>query len=503
MRIVIRADASAQMGSGHVMRCLALANALHAHATITFVVRQLPAPLAAWIDAAGHQIRYLPEAPAAHDELFHSHWLGVSQADDGRASAQIMQSMGQVDWLIMDHYALDWRWQQQVRPYTSRLLVIDDLADRVHDCDVLLDQNQYCALEQRYTGKVPATATLLLGARYALLRDEFVQARRQARVRSGAVKRLLVFFGGMDSHNYTGRLLAVLPQRLDPQVAVDVVIGAQHPQRVAIEQLCQQQGYTCHVQTPHMAALMVQADLAVGAGGSASWERCCLGLPSMAFAIADNQVQLTHDAALQGLIDSPQVDWQQPITVANALHSFMLNPLARERMSRLGWQMVDGQGMARVLQALGCCRVRVRPATAADSQDLWRWRNHPRIRAVSRHTAEIDWDTHQRWLTATLANPDRLLLVGELDGAPVGVVRLDRAGDRAEVSIYRVPEDTRPELGRELLQAAVRFAAGHFPTVQQLEAEVLADNQASHRLFTQAGFSRTRTVYCTMIPRAT
>lgn len=363
MRIVIRADASAQMGSGHVMRCLALANALQAHATITFVVRQLPAPLAAWIDAAGHQIRYLPEAPAAHDELFHSEWLGVSQADDGRASAQIMQSLGSVDWLIMDHYALDWRWQQQVRPYTSRLLVIDDLADRVHDCDVLLDQNQYCALEQRYTGKVPATATLLLGARYALLRDEFVQARRQARVRSGAVERLLVFFGGMDPHNYTGRLLAVLPQRLDPQVAVDVVIGAQHPQRVAIEQLCQQQGYTCHVQTPHMAALMVQADLAVGAGGSASWERCCLGLPSLAFAVADNQVQLTHDAALQGLLDSPQVDWQQPVTVADALSALMANPLARARMSRLGMAAVDGQGMARVLQAIGFRKHQIAIAT--------------------------------------------------------------------------------------------------------------------------------------------
>ena len=120
MRIVIRADASAQMGSGHIMRCLGLANALQAHATITFVVRYLPAPLAAWIDAAGHQIQYLPDAPAAHDELFHSAWLGVSQTDDGQATAQIMQSLGAVDWLIMDHYALDWRWQQHVRPYTQQ-----------------------------------------------------------------------------------------------------------------------------------------------------------------------------------------------------------------------------------------------------------------------------------------------------------------------------------------------------------------------------------------------
>jgi UDP-2,4-diacetamido-2,4,6-trideoxy-beta-L-altropyranose hydrolase len=501
MRIVIRADASAQMGSGHIMRCLGLANALQAHATITFVVRYLPAPLAAWIDAAGHQIQYLPDAPAAHDELFHSAWLGVSQTDDGQATAQIMQSLGAVDWLIMDHYALDWRWQQHVRPYTQQLLVIDDLADRVHDCDVLLDQNQYCALEQRYAGKVPAHARLLLGAGYALLRNEFIEARQRAQIRTGAVKRLLVFFGGIDNHNYTGRLLAVLPQRLDPQIAVDVVIGAQHPQRVEIEQLCQQQGYTCHVQTQQMAQLMAQADVAVGAGGSASWERCCLGLPSMAFAIADNQVQLTHDAALQGLLDSPQVDWQQPITVANALHSFMLNPLARERMSRLGWQMVDGQGMARVLQAIGLHVVQIRRATQQDSAALWTWRNHPRVRQVSRDTHEIAWDTHHAWLTATLSNPNRVLLIGELDQQAVGVVRFDITDNHAEVSIYRVPNDPRLGLASALLQAAEQYIAEHYSHIQQIEATVLADNQASHRLFVRAGFTRHTTTYCKRIQR--
>lgn len=352
MRIVIRADASAQIGSGHIMRCLGLANALQAYATITFVVRHLPEPLAALINAAGHQVCRLPTAPAAQDELFHSEWLGVSQADDGQATAQIIQTLGAIDWLIMDHYALDWRWQQQVRPYTKRLLVIDDLADRVHDCDVLLDQNQYCALEQRYIGKVPTTATLLLGARYALLRDEFIHARQHTQIRTGAVKRLLVFFGGIDNHNYTGRLLAVLPQQLDPQIAVDVVIGAQHPQRTMIEQLCRQQGYICHVQTQQMAQLMAHADVAVGAGGSANWERCCLGLPTLAFAIADNQVQLTHDAALQGLIDSPQVDWQQPITVVEALNQLIDQPQRREQMSRLVYALVDGKGTQRVLSTL-------------------------------------------------------------------------------------------------------------------------------------------------------
>ncbi len=352
MRIVIRVDASHQIGSGHVMRCLGLANALKGRAEVTFVVRHLPESLAAVIHGWGHRIAPLPAAPAAHDEVAHSAWLGVAQADDGQATVQVMKALGPVDWVIVDNFALDWRWQQAVRPHIRRLLVIDDLADRVHDCDVLIDANAYLEGKQRYVGKVPAHATLLLGTRYVLLRDEFVKARSRVKIRSGRVERLLVFFGGMDGNNHTGRLLGVLPSQLMPKIAVDVVIGAQHPERGAIEAACIQSGYRCHVQTPHMAALMAQADLAIGAGGSTVWERCSMGLPSMVFAIADNQIHLTRDAALQGLVESPQVDWSQPITVTTALQALVLNPLARERMSRLGLQMVDGQGMARVLRVL-------------------------------------------------------------------------------------------------------------------------------------------------------
>ncbi len=372
-QIVIRADASAQIGSGHIMRCLALANALtqqHA-ASVLFIVRYLPPALADLLQQQGHQIAYLTAAQPGRDELSHSEWLGVSQQDDGIATAAILQQFEQpVDWLIMDHYALDQRWQQQVRPYAKQLMVIDDLADRVHDCDVLLDQNQYVGLAARYQAKVPATAQLLLGARYALLRDEFAVQHAHVQVRAGAVKRLLVFFGGMDAHNYTGRLLSVLPDVLPDTVAVDVVIGAQHPERDAIVQRCAALGYHCHVQTQQMAQLMAQADLAIGAGGSASWERCCLGLPSMAFAIADNQIQLTRDAALLGLIESPLVDWQHPATVADALKALIDNPLARQRMSGAGLQLVDGRGLSRILRAMGFGLVTARPASEADSAPL-------------------------------------------------------------------------------------------------------------------------------------
>lgn len=366
MNVVFRVDASVQIGSGHLMRCLTLADSLMQHgATVTFVARHMTAALATQINALGAKLIQLQptqtdltlNSPSLHampeevQDLKHCHWLGVGQLQDAQDTLSALMNQP-VDWLIVDHYALDFRWQQQLRKIAAKILVIDDLADRIHDCDVLLDQNQYLNAAHRYKDKLPTHCVRLLGARYAILRQEFVSARQHTQVRTGDVKRLLMFFGGMDADNYTGRLLAILPDFLPPSIAVDVVIGAQHPDRFNIEKLCEKAGYSCHVQTQHMAQLMLNADLAVGAGGSANWERCCLGLPSLAFAIADNQRELTPDAALQGLLESPMVDWQQPATVAAAINMMINNSLLRERISQQGFNLVDGNGTQRVVSRL-------------------------------------------------------------------------------------------------------------------------------------------------------
>ena len=156
---------------------------------------------------------------------------------------------------------------------------------------MLLDQNYYADMQTRYVSKVPSHCQLLLGPRYALLREEFRTLREQINVRTGDVKKILVFFGGVDADNYTNLAIQALAE-LNVTQSVDIVIGAQHPNREQIKQACIAHGFICHIQTTRMAELMAEADLAIGAGGSASWERCCLGLPALLLAIADNQIEI-------------------------------------------------------------------------------------------------------------------------------------------------------------------------------------------------------------------
>jgi UDP-2,4-diacetamido-2,4,6-trideoxy-beta-L-altropyranose hydrolase len=269
---------------------------------------------------------------------------------------------------------------------------------------------------------------------------------------------------------------------------VDVVIGAQHVQRHHIEDRCATLGFTCHAQTDRMAELMAAADLAVGAGGSASWERCCLGLPTLALCVADNQRQLIEDAALAGVLYAPAMRPQDSATMADHLRSLLDNPLLLRAMSRNGMQAVDGRGTHRVLRAMGFSAVTVRKAAGPDSAAIFAWRNHPTIRAASRNADFIERSAHEAWFGATLSNRNQLLLVGERDGDDVGVVRFDVRDGTAEISIYLAPELGGRGNGVELLLAAESWLMRNRPDVGSVEAEVLRDNRLSHGLFLAGGY---------------
>jgi UDP-2,4-diacetamido-2,4,6-trideoxy-beta-L-altropyranose hydrolase len=486
------------MGAGHMMRCLALADGLRRPGTtIRFLSRQLPEHLRTLIAASGHELSPLDDADtsAAPDELAHAAWLGTSQADDAMQSARALGDR-QWDWLVVDHYALDERWETAMRRASSRILAIDDLADRRHDCDALLDQNVVDA-DPRYGGKVPSGATVLLGPRYALLRDEFREARRRSAPRAGAVSRVLVSFGGSDADDWTGLALDAVTASVVAGAPVDVVIGANHPRRARLEAVCAERGFSCHVQTTRMAALMVSADLAIGASGSSTWERCCVGLPALAVAAADNQRLPGRSAALAGLSylldgDRASID---AATLAGAINLLARSPSLREMYSRNGMRSVDGAGVDRLVRLMDRGAVRVRPATPADADALFAWRNHESVR---RHTFGgdlIERPVHDAWMQATLNDSTRLLLIGERQGEPVGVIRFDLDGDAARISIYVVPGLTDRGLGSRLLASGAEWLKARRPEVASLVADVRADNEASHRLFGGAGFSRVSTTY--------
>jgi len=350
MKVAFRTDATNKIGTGHFMRCLTLACKLKKQgAHILFLSRNLPKHLNDILCTKG--IEFIPlnidEVDGLIDDLPHASWLGASQSQDSKASIKALSE--QVwDWLVVDHYALDYRWESALRQSAKNIMVIDDLADRHHDCDVLLDQNYYADMQTRYRGKLPAYSQLLLGPRYALLREEFVTLREHVKIRTGDVKKILVFFGGVDANNYTFQTIEALSE-ISSEFEVDVVIGAQHPSKSQIEVTCNNKGFICHVQTPHMAKLMADADLAIGAGGSASWERCCLGLPSLLIALADNQIAIAKELdSINACVYLGNSDSIISLNLKECISKILSNPERTQKISENAFAIVDGLGVSRV-----------------------------------------------------------------------------------------------------------------------------------------------------------
>jgi UDP-2,4-diacetamido-2,4,6-trideoxy-beta-L-altropyranose hydrolase len=358
-KAAFRVDASNEIGTGHFVRCLTLADALKERgAQIRFVSRQMPVYLRDMLATKGHEFISLNSSPSEviSGGLSHANWLGTSQHADAQDTAQALSDKSW-DWLVVDHYALDTRWESVLRQATKNILVIDDIADRKHNCDLLLDQNFFTDLHTRYSGKVPSHCQLLLGPRYALLREEFRHMREQVKPRTGPVKRVMIFFGGIDADNYTSRAIEALSNLGILDLHVDVVIGSQHPCREQIESECVQHGFICHVQTDRMAELMASADLAMGAGGSASWERCCLGLPTLSVSLAGNQFGIaeSQDHAGACIFLGNQVAATQE-NMQKALLELLTDPNRLTEMSEKAFSLLDGFGVERVSELVICSK---------------------------------------------------------------------------------------------------------------------------------------------------
>lgn len=360
MNIFFRVDSSIQIGTGHLMRCLTLADALREKkATVSFICRELPGSLFDFIGKREFKAYRLPLIKAQHtndnQSSEYAQWLGVSWKEDAEQTKAILANEGRIiDWLVVDHYALDSQWETILRPYVKKIMAIDDLADRSHDCNLLLDQNLYENIETRYEGLVPENCQKLLGPKYALLRSEFREARKNLRQRDGNVQRILIFMGGADPGNVTCKVLRAVQMLNQSGIFIDVVIGASNTCATEVrDQTLNMPDTTCHFHVRNMAELMASADLSIGAGGTATWERCCVGLPSLVITIAENQRDIAENLAQNGSIIN--LGWYESIKesdISSTLENLLANPDRIRQMSLKGMRLVDTDGTTRVAETL-------------------------------------------------------------------------------------------------------------------------------------------------------
>ncbi|SFM81902.1 UDP-2,4-diacetamido-2,4,6-trideoxy-beta-L-altropyranose hydrolase [Marinobacter pelagius] len=361
MLVVLRADASIEIGTGHVMRCLTLADELkrQGHQCL-FICREHEGHLGELIVSKGYELYLLPASRSSKEQSSeraknpHADWLGVSWQQDAEQTLEVLSAV-EADWLVVDHYALDARWERQVVATVGQILVIDDLADRDHECSLLLDQN-LGRVASDYDQRVPAHCVRLIGPEYVLLRPEFARLRQRSlkRRQQPQLKSILISLGGIDKTNVTGQVLrAIAESSLPSEIKLDIIMGAASPHLEEVRDQAQRLRFsvTVSVNVSDMAERMCEADLSIGAAGSTSWERCCLGLPAIVVVLADNQrlaAQALKEEDVAIIVDSGE-------SVRTVLDRMMTDgslTTSLASMARAGSELVDGMGCNRVVSEL-------------------------------------------------------------------------------------------------------------------------------------------------------
>jgi len=480
MRVVFRADASAAVGGGHVMRCAALAAQLQQRGAEVFLLsRGLPEPYRRMLADQG--CRVLPLPAGGREPL--------ALADEIDEACAALAAHAPWDWLIVDHYGLGREWERAMRRFVGKLLLIDDYTDRDHDGDVLLNQNLHADADA-YRGRLSPSCVILTGPRYALVRAEFAAARAALRRRDGSVGRLLVCFGGADADDLTGRTVDAFIAADLQGVWGDVVVGPSYGHWEKLAARCTgspRLGLSRDV--TDMAERMAAADLFIGGGGSMTWERATLGLAGFTVALADNQQPVC--AALEERGAGIHLGGAGSVAVqdmVDALRFGVRHPGLLRALGEAIAVLSDGRGALRVARLLLPAQVSLRSAQADDCAAIFAWRNDERTRRYFFDPSPLDFAAHSTWFAATLASADSRLLIGMNAGTSCGVIRFDRRGERTRMSVYLDPSRHGEGLGAALIRAGLAWLRQREDFPRLVCAEILGDNAASLAAFAAAGF---------------
>jgi UDP-2,4-diacetamido-2,4,6-trideoxy-beta-L-altropyranose hydrolase len=460
------------MGTGHVMRCLALAQGWRKTGPVTFALAQCPPALEARLRAEGFELGKLAVDPGS--------------IEDAKAAVALANQLG-AEWIVVDGYQFGADYQRAIKHAGRRLLFLDDNGHAGDYCaDDVLNQNLH-ATPGLYLRREPGTR-LLLGPWYALLRQQFLTYRDWRREHPVVARKVLVTLGGTDADNVTGRVLEAL-RGLD--VEAKIVVGGSNPHREALgAQIGSLERAELVVDASNMPDLMAWAEVAVAAAGGTSLELAFMGLPALWLVLADNQAAgaaaLDREGVGVNLGDHRGVTTE---ALAANLGSLLSNGSRRAQFSRRGRELVDGFGGSRVLARLRAAELRLRPVSESDCRRVWEWANDPAVRAVSFTSDPIPWASHVEWFGGRLQDPAcHYRILQDQQGAVIGQIRFEQSGAKATVSVSLDQAVRGGGLGAAAIVCGTEDLFARRP-VSLVHAYVKPDNLASVRAFEAASFT--------------
>jgi len=472
--LTIAADCGTAVGTGHAMRCLALAQV--------------------WQRDGGGVTFLVPEGSPLIEERIRAEGCGLQALIKSRFARAVVERLRPAEpgMVALDGYGFGAWEQSSLSEAGWRVLMIDDFAHAsAYPASWVLNQNVY-AREEMYAQRGVDTR-LLLGASYALLRQEFHQFLGWTRDVPDRAHRLLISIGGSDACNLSARILEslVLLERKDIEVVL--IAGGANPHFRELQTAVQRSQVPVRLigNALDMPSLMAWADIAISGAGGTSYELCYMGLPALLFVTADNQRRVAERlSGTMAAICAGEAGEFDAHKFTETLRHCMESPEEREAISNRGRELVDGMGAARVKAAMLNQEIRLRAGQQADCRLLFSWANDPEVRKASFHSNVITWPGHQSWYAQKLADPQSVIYIGQnWGGEPVGVVRFQMDGDRAVLSVSIAPQFRGAGFGKGLTALSVQTLARRH-SVRAVEAFVKPDNHASIHLFESCGFHR-------------
>jgi len=497
-QILIRLDANEEIGTGHFWRCFTLAKALlETPCEVVFVSRFMPDNLERLLlnsnmsfcrieKGKPEDYKLASEIPEKSSKL---------QSLDAQDTMQAIANYKQPVWTIVDNYALGYRWEKTIMALGCKILAIDDLHNRRHYCDLLLDQNLITGGEKLYRKLVPGHCRLLFGPRYCILRDEFFEAYRNRKAKTTIKNRLLISFGGTDSSNLTFRTISTLNtlQKVHDssnKLIPEVVIGNQNRNKEKLVRYCKKLKIKLHVQTKQFAEIMANSDLAIGAGGLELWERCSMGLPSLVVESATNQKEQILQAAQAGVIYAPDPELSLDDVLKKHLYALAANTNLKNLLKDNCRTLFDFKGKKRIIDCFKMDKLELRAVSLSDAELIYKWRNNPQVRKYSVDSGCISLAEHKKWLVEKIKNKNSILLLGILKQKPCGVIRYELSVNNAEVSIYLDPLQIGKGIGYQLLCSGEKWLMDNQPNIIKITATVLEENLPSASMFNNAGYHK-------------